>query len=321
MVQELQAFFSRSKEIAWTGFLPLEETEAKALILDELVADSADPSTISVVTSGASGIEGIAVCVDSPWDTETVGCKFASLKYLAIADDLDKTDALNDLIEKILRRAKDRGVECIVCKRPSSQSQAVHALERNGFLLMDTLIDFVWDFERSQIEKLPAPRRGAGLSTRLAQPEDEPAVLALSEKAFANFSGRYDVDPGMPSGTGPRVYRRWIESAFKGWADMILVAEIDDVAVGYGIWRNPSKRETKHSVRMMHYSLAGVDPSYTGQGIYSALAFDGMRMAQSHARYIDGPVHVTNYAVHRALHRLGWKTAGARHTFHKWISR
>jgi ribosomal protein S18 acetylase RimI-like enzyme len=318
-VQELRSFLARSKGIVASGFLPLQDREANALVLDELMADLAEPSTLSTCEYGADELEGMAVCVDSHWDTETVGHKFASLKYLAVADEVRSPNTLHNLIAEILLRAKDQGVECLVCKRPSSQPAAIHALERHGFLLMDTLVDFACDLESAAIENLPAPQRGAGLTTRPARPEDEPAVRALSEKAFSNFFGRYDVDPAMPPKTGGKVYRRWVQSAFDGWADMILLAEKDNVLVGYGLWRNPSQMETEHSVRMMHYSLAGVDPEHAGQGIYSALAYDGMRKVRPYARYIEGPVHVTNYAVHRALHRLGWKTAGARHTFHRWI--
>jgi hypothetical protein len=47
--------------------------------------------------------------------------------------------------------------------------------------------------------------------------------------------------------------------------------------------------------------------------------FNGMRMAQTLATHFDGPVHVSNYPVHRALHKLGLRSSGARHCFHKWL--
>jgi hypothetical protein len=73
------------------------------------------------------------------------------------------------------------------------------------------------------------------------------------------------------------------------------------------------------ALKLVHYNLAGVHPDFSGRGFYTALAADGMRMTQSFARYLDGPVHVSNYPVHRALQKLGWKIAGARHSFHKWL--
>jgi len=47
--------------------------------------------------------------------------------------------------------------------------------------------------------------------------------------------------------------------------------------------------------------------------------FNGMRMAQTLATHFDGPVHVSNYPVHRALHKLGLRSSGARHCFHKCL--
>ncbi|HEV8421828.1 MAG TPA: hypothetical protein VGQ40_00690, partial [Chthoniobacterales bacterium] len=96
-------------------------------------------------------------------------------------------------------------------------------------------------------------------------------------------------------------------------------AEIDRRIAGYGIWKKPSRCEVSQAIDLAHYSLAGVHPDFAGRGIYSALARDGMKIARAEARFVDGPVHVSNFPVHRALHRLGWKIADAKHSFHKWL--
>ena len=83
--------------------------------------------------------------------------------------------------------------------------------------------------------------------------------------------------------------------------------------------RGQNRRFRSVALKLVHYNLAGVHPDFSGRGFYTALAADGMRMTQSFARYLDGPVHVSNYPVHRALQKLGWKIAGARHSFHKWL--
>ena len=36
----------------------------------------------------------------------------------------------------------------------------------------------------------------------------------------------------MPAGTATRIYTEWVRSAFQGWADWILVAEMDDKIAG-----------------------------------------------------------------------------------------
>jgi hypothetical protein len=105
---------------------------------------------------------------------------------------------------------------------------------------MDTILDFVFDFSRTPLEGISVPKRANGLTTRLATPEDLSEVLAVSEKAFANHFGRYNSDPKMPHGAATEVYREWVRSSFRGWADWILVAEIEGRIAGFGVWRSSS---------------------------------------------------------------------------------
>jgi GNAT superfamily N-acetyltransferase len=184
---------------------------------------------------------------------------------------------------------------------------------------MDTLLDFLFDSSRTPLESISPPKRLNGLRTRLAKPEDLPEVLALNEKAFAKYFGRYHSDPKMPLGTGTKVYDEWVRSSFRGWADWILVAEVDDRITGYVVWKKASALEVKHSLDIAHCHLIGIHPDFSGRGVYTALAFEGMRMGHSFANHLDLPTHVSNYPVHRALQKLGWKIAGVRHSFHKWL--
>jgi ribosomal protein S18 acetylase RimI-like enzyme len=298
----------------------LRPEQVVAYWLDEITEDLTDESSVAFVSRGRELIEGLVLYADSPWDTKVVGRRIGFLKHLAAkADDARSPDMLDALLDEAIRHATSRGTECLTCKIQPLQFAAVHALERHGFLLMDTILDFVLDFSRTPLEGMSVPKRANGLTTRLATPEDLPEVLAVSEKAFANHYGRYNSDTKMPQGTATKVYREWVRSSFRGWADWILVAEIEGRIAGFGVWKKASPLEVRHALKLGHYNLAGVHPDFSGQGIYTALAADGMRMTQSFARYLDGPVHVSNYPVHRALQKLGWKIAGARHSFHKWL--
>jgi RimJ/RimL family protein N-acetyltransferase len=184
---------------------------------------------------------------------------------------------------------------------------------------MDTLLDYLFDFSRTPLATISLPRRLTGLRVRAATPEDLPDVLAVNEKAFVNYFGRYNSDPKLPPGTGAKVYDEWVRSSLGGWADWVLIAEVDGRIAGYGIWKKASVSEVKHSLDIAHYNLAGIHPDFFGRGLYTALALEGMRLAQSFAKHLDGPVHVSNHPVHRALQNLGWKISGVRHSFHKWL--
>ena len=164
---------------------------------------------------------------DSPWDTKVVGEPVAVIKYL-VATGEDDSRVLDQLLDEVLRHAAGRGIHLLTCKVQPLQFAAIHALERHGFLLMDTLLDFFFDFSRTPFDKINPPQRLDGLQLRLANPEDLPELLALTETAFAKHFGRYNSDPKMPAGTGTKVYQEWVRSSFNGAADWILIAEVND---------------------------------------------------------------------------------------------
>jgi ribosomal protein S18 acetylase RimI-like enzyme len=231
----------------------------------------------------------------------------------------DDSRVLDQLLDEVLRHAASRGIHLLTCKVQPLQFAAIHALERYGFLLMDTLLDFFFDFSRTPFDKISPPRRLDGLQVRLANPEDLSDLLALTETAFAKHFGRYNSDPKMPAGTGTKVYQEWVRSSFTGAADWILIAEVNDQIAGYSVWKKASALEVKHCFDIARCTLAGIHPEFFGRGLYTTLTFEGMRIAQQFANYLDGPAHVSHYPVHRAMLQLGWKIAGVRHSFHKWL--
>ena len=305
------------KPLAHLSYLKRDQVEA--YWLEEIARDLAHESSIAFVSRTSKRIDSLILCDNSDWDTKVVGRRIAVIKHIAEAEDARGSNVIDALLDEVIRHAFRRGIECVTCKVQPLYFAAIHALERHGFLLMDTLLDFLFDSSRTPLESINPPKRLSGLRIRLAKPEDLPAVLALNEKAFANFSGRYHSDPKMPPGTGTKVYDEWVRSSFGGWADWILVAEVEGTIAGYGVWKKASEVEARHSLDTAHYNLAGIHPVFSGLGLYTALACDGMRMAQTFATHFDGPVHVSNYPVQRALQKLGWKVTGARHSFHKWL--
>ena len=74
-------------------------------------------------------------------------------------DDPQASEILRELTSELMQTLADRGTKCVVCKVQSSELAAIHALEQSGFLLMDTLLDFVFDFSRTPLEKIRFPER------------------------------------------------------------------------------------------------------------------------------------------------------------------
>jgi len=319
-INELRDALPRFIHVPLSHFHQLNSDQRRAYWLDEISQSLANGSSIAFGSVISGAINGFVVYNESPWDSEITGRRIGTVEHLAVTSgDPAAAEILHELIDELTRSLGDRRTQCVVCKVQSNELAVVHALEQSGFLLMDTLQDFVFDFSRAPIEEINPRQRDKQLTIRRANPADLAALMAISEKAFANYFGRYHADPQMPPGTAKKIYTEWVRAAFQGWADWILVAELDDKIAGYGLWRKALKTEEKNSLRVAHYDLAAVDPEFRGRGLYTALALDGMNIARDYVQYLVGPVHVSHYPVQHTLHKLGWKISGARHSFHKWL--
>jgi hypothetical protein len=286
--------------------------------LDDIAQEVKNQHSAAFVSYDNSQINGLVVYGDSPWDTKIVGKPVAVVKYF-VGTGEDDPRVLDQLLDEVLRHAAIRGVRLLSCKLQPLQFAAIHALERHGFLLMDTIVDFVFDFSRIPFETIRPPEPATGLNVRLANSEDLPELLALTELAFAQHFGRYNSDPEMPAGTGSKVYQQWVRSSFGGAADWILIAEMNKRIAGYSVWKKGSALEAKHSFDVGRCTLAGIHPDFFGRGLYTTLTFEGMRITHQFANHLDAPTHVSHYPVQRAMIKLAWKIAGVRHSFHKWF--
>lgn len=289
--------------------------------LDEISQSLAEETSIAFGWLVSGRISGFIIYNDSPWDSRIIGRRIGTVNQLAVTrDDPAGVEILRELTSELMQTLADRGTQCVVCKVQSSALAAIHVLEQSGFLLMDTLLDFVFDFSRTPLEKIRFPERDGQLKIRRANAADLPTLFDINEKSFGNYFGRYHADPRIPAGAATRIYTEWVRSAFQGWADWILVAEVDDQLAAYGLWRKALGIEERNSLRVAHYDLAAIDPKFRGRGLWTALMHDGMSIARDCAQYLIGPVHVSNYPVHHLLQKFGWNTSGARHSFHKWLN-
>ena len=297
----------------------LKPDQIEGYWLDDIAQDLTNEHSTAFASCAEHRVNGLVLYGDSPWDTKVIGKSVAVIKYLVGAG-VDNSGVLDQLLDEVLRHAASRGIHLLTCKVQPLQFAAIHALERHGFLLMDTLLDYFFDFSHTPFDEINPPQRLPGLLVRLASPQDLSELLALTETAFAKHFGRYNSDPKMPAGTGTKVYQEWVRSSFSGAADWIVIAEVDDRIAGYSVWKKASALEAKHSFDIAHCTLAGIHPEFFGRGLYTTLTFEGMRIAQQFANRLVLPAHARHYPVHRANLKLGWKIAGVRHSFHKWLS-
>jgi ribosomal protein S18 acetylase RimI-like enzyme len=302
------------------GSVPhLSLEQRRAHWLDEIRKSLEDESSIAFASVVSGRINGLIVHNDSPWDSQITGRHIGTLKHIAVAGDAPSGgEILFQLIDELTQCLAKHRTQCVACRVNALDLPVIHALEQRGFLLMDTLLDFVFDFSGMRLAEITLPRSDKQLKIRLAKPDDLADLMAINKRAFFGYFGRYHADPHTPPGSATSIYVEWIRSAFQGRADWIVVAEVDGKIAGCGLWRKALKAE-KNLPGVAYCDMVVVDPKFQSHGLGTALMLEGMQIARGSAQHLVGPVHVCNYPVQRTLQKLGWRICGARHAFHKWL--
>jgi GNAT superfamily N-acetyltransferase len=261
---------------------------------------------------------GLLVCSDNPWETNLFGKKAAVINtFIVDGNSPHKLQAAQSMLDRVM---DGTGIEFLLGKAYTDDLTLIHAFESRGFLLMDTIVDCVYNYRRAPFESLPRPVLADGVSLRLAVPADRDELAAMAGQAFREHFGRYHADERIGRDLATRAYEQWMRSSLDGYADWIHLALVADRIVGFSIWKRPSKAESQLKVRVGHYSIAGIHPDFHGRGLFTALTYAGMQSLEGIADVIEGPTHVNNYGVQFGYAKMGWRVlSDARHSFHKWI--
>jgi ribosomal protein S18 acetylase RimI-like enzyme len=288
---------------------------------EDIQASLSGPDCAALAARSGGSIVGFLLWSLQPWETRVIGNTFAVIKYLAVPPDAPR--AIGDaLVARMCEDASSRGVECVTAKLHGMETSAIHSIERNGFCLMDTVLDFTFDYRRMPLDQVRPPPLAAGVQIGLATAADADGLIEVAGKAFGGHFGRFHADRRIGKEKAKTIYEEWMRSSLGGWVDFIVVCKCDGRVAGYSMWKKPSARESGHGFLLGHYSIAGVHPDYFGRGLFSALTYEGMRRLPELGRVdrIEGPTHVNNYPVQRGYLKLGWRITGARHTFHRWLA-
>lgn len=289
--------------------------------LNEIADSYKDGQTKVFAAMAGDETRGVIVYTDNPWEAKLFGKRMGVLRCVVVDPySPQKGDITNQLLNHTIDWAAGNGIKGLLCKTYTDDVLTIHALEQHGFLLMDTVLDYVYDLRKHSFDSVPRPQAIPGNRIRLADQNDMEEMVALSRAAFREHFGRYHADERISRRQATLVYEEWVKASFKGWADRILVAEINGRIVGYSIWKKPSRGEQSLAIRLGHYSIGAVDPNHYGQGLFSLLTYEGMKLFDGEVDCIESPTHVNNYPVQRAFAKLLWRIADARHSFNRWFT-
>jgi hypothetical protein len=266
-------------------------------------------------------VVGLASIGELEWESRVLDRRIYGIHHLAAAeaDTADQT-VLGLLLEHILTTAADQGAETVHCKRFTDDTLACQALERKGFLLVDTQLVYGFAMKDLENKGSQGDQRTGDRLLRLAAASDMEELAELARASFQHHFGRFHSDDRLSSESASQVYEQWMRSSLSGYADWTVVAEVAGRLAACSIWRKPTAREAALSTRIGHYSIGAVHPDFQRRGLFIEVTEYGLALFRGIADCVVGPTHVNNYGVQRGYARMGWRIVDAHHTFHKWLS-
>lgn len=230
-------------------------------------------------------------------DTETFGFPVGR----ALIEDSTQVSSALDF-------SREHHTRLLIARCPVDATQTVHGLTSEGFLLMDTQVQYSLNLNRLG----PLPQ--SSFRVRRARMEEAPQLAELARDSFHHSLTHYHADARLDRTRCDEVYSRWVVRSLRSADDAVWVAEESDRLLGFGVARIQDSRGEA--------VLAGVRPSTGRCGIYiyRALLLAGTRFVKDKGiKHAVTSTQISNLVIQRMWIRMRWEPSRAYHTFHKWF--
>jgi len=213
-------------------------------------------------------------------------------------------------LSSILEFCKKEHVKLLIARCNMADLSTAQAMEREGFLLMDTLVYYTHNLTRQQV-----PSDNGVAHFRPIRIDEEEEMISVAKESFRGYLGHYHTDQRLDNNKCDEAYIDWARKACasRGSDENFLVAEIEGRIVAFGVFRINSPDEGE-------LFLGGIHPDFQGQGIYLSFLCRAMEWCLSKkAKRIIISTQLNNIAVQKVLARFGFEIAKGYYTFHKWF--
>ncbi len=250
------------------------------------------------------------------WESTVIGVKSASVNVIVYGNAMEITNELTELIYHLKVLCNKLKIQFLSTKIYTDDIHTLNCFEYAKFQIKDTQLVYTYSIENKRVTY----EKNNNINVREATKNDLDKVKQVYVKSFDKHIGRFHSDIRIGDLKANKIYEKWVESSFNGYADRIYLAEYDSEVIGASIWKRQSQIEKDSSIPLGHYSIGAVDPEYKGRGVFRLLTQEGLRYCSDFASLVEGPTHINNYAVQTAYTKMGWMISDAHHTLHYWTN-
>lgn len=241
------------------------------------------------------------VCEFLQWDTDFFGVRIGRVTAHSLTA---------EAAQNILEWQSTNSIDCLYFLAEFDDPDTICLAEANGFHLVDVRITLECELKRFD-GKIPG--NGSRAVIRPAQSQDLPVLERIARVSHADT--RFHFDRNFPQDKSESLYGVWIRRSCEGFADQVLVAELDGQAVGYITCK-------QLNAVMGQIGLVGVGEQARGQGIGKSLVYAGLKWFA--ARGLDTVQVVTqgrNISAQHLYQHCGFITHSLQLWYHRWASR
>ncbi|MDF2673279.1 MAG: hypothetical protein K0R09_1544 [Clostridiales bacterium] len=243
------------------------------------------------------------------WDTNHFGIVMGNMTIHQKEQPPSRSD-IDSLIGEAMNRANKEGIEHISIRLEPDSKKLIHACEDRGFRLMDTRIEFIFDYKATKLKEVKNQ-----CILREGRAEDEEKLVSISIESFSNYIDRFHSDEKIDNAKADKLYELWVRNSYKGYADSIIVAEIEGEPVGFSTFKE-FVSQTDKGEKMGEIVLSAVSQSARGKGVYTSMICQGVRMGSGRMDYLLVKTQIDNRAVQKAWASLGFKPYRSEYIFH-----
>ncbi len=235
-----------------------------------------------------------------PWDSAHFGFRIAR----AVSRRLNA-----GACRELLVACQDQAIDCLYFLADAADQETVSTLQANSFDLVDIRLTLAGRFNN-----IPTIAQAENVLFRLGHEDDLSALIPIARTSYLH--SRFYVDRRFGSGKASQMYQTWLQKSFTtDFANAVVVAELDDLPVGYVTCHLNSPAGEGN------IGLVGLADSARGMGCASGMLQYAIRWF--HEGGFDRCNVVTqgrNISAQKLYQRCGFVTRSVELWFHKWFT-